>query len=401
VQYIRPLDSQSDMTASAYYQRGYGWFRLFSGENELREYGLDGMLLGSILTYSRTSGPLTLNTGIHVNRFQRDHTRDNLDLDVRDYANYGVKGEANAFAKVSYATGRWNLYGDAQVRHAAFDYHGDVDVDSIDWTFFNPKIGARYTLSPQSSVYASVGRTTREPTRNDMFLGEDNPPVAFDLGAVRPERVLDFEAGWSWRSANVELAANLYAMEFRNEIAATGEQSEIGLTLRKNVDRSFRRGIELDAAWQVVPSVRLKTNANFSRNRIREWTQVVEGRSLQYRDVEPLLSPSMIVNQAVDYTPSARFSLGSVGRYVGRSYLDNTNSDFTDAPAYFVLDANASYAVTNWARVTLQVNNVLDSDEIRPSGYSWLYFTGEELSGTAYYYPHATRNAVVLLNFVF
>ena len=58
------------MTASAYYQRGYGWFRLFSGENELREYGLDGTLIGSILTYSRTSGPLTLNTGVHLNRFE-------------------------------------------------------------------------------------------------------------------------------------------------------------------------------------------------------------------------------------------------------------------------------------------------------------------------------------------
>ena len=401
LQYIRPLDARSDMTASVYYQRGYGWFRLFSGENELRQYGLDGMLLGSILTYSHTSGPLTLNTGVHVNRFKRDHTRDNLARDVRDYENYGVKGEANAFAKLTYTAGPWVLYGDAQVRHARFDYHGDVDIDGIDWTFFNPKIGARYTLSAQSSVYASVGRTTREPARNDMFLGEDNPPIAFDLGAVRPERVLDFEAGWSWRGPNVELAANLYAMEFRNEIAATGEQSEIGLTLRRNVDRSYRRGIELDASWQVLPSVRLKTNANFSRNRIEEWTQFVEGRALHYRDVEPLLTPSVIVNQGVDFTPNARFSLGGVGRYVGRSYLDNTNSDFTDAPAYFVLDANASYAVTDWARVSLQVNNVLDDDSIRPSGYSWLYFTGEELSGIAYYYPHATRNAVVLLDLTF
>lgn len=401
VQYIRPLGSSSDMTASAYYQRGYGWFRLFSGDNELREYGLDGMLLGAILTYSHTSGPLTLNTGVHVNRFRRDHTRDNLDLARRDYANYGVKGEANAFAKLSYDTGRWNLYGDAQMRHAAFDYHGDVDLDSVDWTFFNPKVGARYSLSAQTSFYASAGMTTREPARNDLFLGEDNPPVAFDLGAVRPERVLDFEAGWSWRGAGVELAANLYAMEFHNEIAATGEQSEIGLTLRKNVDRSYRRGVELDASWQVVPSVRLKTNANVSRNRIREWTQFVEGRALLYRNVEPLLTPSVLVSQAVDFTPNARFSTGAVGRYVGRSYLDNTNSDFTDAPAYFVLDANASYAVTDWARVTLQVNNVLDDDGIRPSGYSYLYFTGEELSGIPYYYPHATRNAVVLLDFTF
>ena len=411
VQYIRPLGGGADMTASVYYQRGYGWFRLFSSRNELRQYGLDGMLLGAIGTYSRTAGPLTLNTGVHVNRFKRDHTRDNLEHGRRDYANYGVKGEANAFAKLSYRTGPWLLYGDAQVRHATFDYHGDVEIPSIDWTFFNPKLGARYTLDPRSSVYVSLGTTTREPARNDMFLGEDNPPVPLDPRGVRPERVVDLEAGWDFRTPRFDLSANVYAMEFRNEIAATGEQSEIGLTLRKNVDRSFRRGIELDAAWQAARTLRLRTVANLSRNRIRDWTQFVDvydaegnwtgSRPVSYRDVEPLLTPSLVVSQSVDYTPNARFRSSVTGRWVGRAYLDNTNHPDLDTPAYFVADANLSYAVTDWARVTLQVNNVLNNDEIRPSGYSYLYYSEEELTGTAYYYPHATRNAVVLLDLGF
>ena len=86
---------------------------------------------------------------------------------------------------------------------------------------------------------------------------------------------------------------------------------------------------------------------------------------------------------------------------MGRAYLDNTNSAALDTPAYFVTDASFSYAVTSWARVSLQVNNVLDNHDIRPSGYSYPYFFGEELTGTAYYYPHATRNAVVLLDLGF
>jgi len=400
IQYIRPLGAGSDMTASAYYQRGYGWYRLFDfGTDVLREYGLDGRLLGTLLTYAHTSGALTLNTGLHANRFQRDHTRDDLSLDTRDYANDGVKQEVNAFAKVSYDLGRWNLYGDAQVRRTAFDYHGDVDIPSISWTFFNPKIGARYALSAQASVYASAGLSTREPTRNDLFLGEDNPTIVHDLNAVRPERVNDFEAGWSWRNARFDVEANVYAMEFRNEIAATGELSGIGLALRRNVDRSYRRGLELDATWRATPALRLRTSANLSRNRIREWTQFVEGQALVFRNVEPLLTPSLIVNQAVDYTPNARFTIGAVGRWIGRSYLDNTNG--LEAPAYFAADTNASYALTSWARVSLQVNNALDNDHIRPSGYSYLYFVDEKLTGDAYYYPQATRNAVVLLDVKF
>jgi iron complex outermembrane receptor protein len=408
LQYIRPLGSNADMTASVYYQRGYGWYRLYDfGTDVLAQYGLDGMLMGSILTYSRMHGNVTTNYGVHVNRFKRDHTRDSLEQ--RDYANYGTKGEANAFAKVQYAAGAWSLYGDAQVRRATFEYHGDIDLESIGWTFFNPKLGARYALGAHSSVYASAGYTTREPARNDLFFGEDNPTIPYDLPAVRPERVIDFEAGWNFRRANVDFAANVYAMEFRNEIALTGELSEIGLPLRRNVDCSHRRGIELEASWQAHPRLRLQTSANFSSNRIDEWTQVVDvyddagnwvdARAVHYEDVEPLLTPSVLLSQSITYTPGNRLLFGATGRHVGESYLDNTNG--LVAPSYTMLDLTASYAFTPRMRVTLQVNNALDAERVYPSGYSYLYSTGDVQSGTAYYYPQATRNAVILMDFDF
>lgn len=410
LQYIRAVDAQSDLTASAYYQRGYGWYRLYDyGTDVLREYGLDGVLVGSILTYSRTMGAVTLNTGVHANRFKRDHTRDDLTTDTRDYSNYGVKGESNAFAKVRYDVANWHLYGDAQVRHSTFEYHGSVDIPAISWTFFNPKVGARYALNSASSIYASAGITTREPARNDLFLGEDNPTIAHDLEAVRPERVTNYEAGWNWRAPRAELAVNVYAMEFRNEIAATGELSEIGLALRRNVARSFRRGIELDATWRPVSDIRLRTSANLSRNRIRDWTQFIDeydddfnwtgSRPVSYQNVEPLLTPSILVSQSIDYTPDGRVSAVATGRWAGRSYLDNTNG--LEAPASFVADAKVSWAATPWARISLQVNNLFDNDSLRPSGYSYLYFTGEDLASTAYYYPQATRHAVVLVDLDF
>lgn len=398
LQYIRPLGAGSDMTASVYYQRGYGWYRLGGAR-----YGLDGMLLGAMATWSRTAGAWRVNSGVHVNRFKRDHTLDD------DYANYGVKGEANVFSKLSRDLGRWLLYADMQLRHTDFEFHGDVAIPAKSWTFFNPKLGARVELSPRSGAYISGGTSTREPARNDFFHGEDNPTVAYDLGAVRPERVVDFELGWDYRTSRIEIAANVYAMEFRSEIAATGELSDIGLPLRRNVDRSSRRGIELDATWQATPMIRLRTNANLSRNRIGKWTQFYDvydadfafagSRPITYRDVEPLLTPPVIVNQAIEVTPSPRLSLGGVGRYVARSYLDNTND--LETPAFFVMEANVSYALTSWARASLQVNNLLDNDRVYASGYSYPFIAGDTVTGTPYYYPQAGRNAVLLLNLTF
>jgi iron complex outermembrane receptor protein len=413
LQYIRPAGSNADMTASVYYQRGYGWYTVFDyGDEQLREYGLDGMLMGSMLTYSRRSGGLTTQYGLHVNRFKRDHTRDVAGLDVREYANYGVKSEANAFAKVSYDVDRWHLYGDGQLRTTDFTYHGDVDLGSIRWTFFNPRLGARYTLTPATSLYASAGMSTREPARNDLFHGEDNPSIVYDLHAVKPERVLDYEAGVNYASAALTLAANVYAMEFRNEIAPTGELSEIGLALRRNVDRSYRRGVELEATWQATPSIHLRSNANISRNRISEWTQFydvyddagswLESKALVHRNVNPVLTPALLLNQAVEYTPNERFSIGATGRYVGKAYLDNTNNEDLTTPAFFLADANVSVAVTKWARLSLQVNNLFDRERVWPNGYSYLYLTraesgAETIGGTPYYYPQAGRNAMVIL----
>ena len=362
LQYMR-----SNMTASVFFQRGYGWYRL----DGLR-YGLDGVLIGTMLTYSTPHA----NYGVHVNEFRREHTRD-------DYYNYGRKGEANAFAKFTYDLRRWHLYSDNQLRTADFRYHGDVAIDPIRWTFFNPRVGARYDLSAGSSVYASAGISRREPTRTDLFQGEDNATIAHDLHAVRPERLLDLEGGWELRSRSGSISANVYAMEFRNEIAATGELSDIGLPLRRNVDRSYRRGIEINGSWQIASAFRVHGNANFSRNRIHRW--------LTFTNVNPLLTPAVILNPGIEYTPSPRFSASAFGRYVGKSYLDNTNNDALTTPPFFIVDATASFKIARSTRMILQVNNVLNRRRVFPSGYVF--------DDVAYFYPLATRNAAVTLHF--
>jgi iron complex outermembrane receptor protein len=392
LQYLR-----SNMTASVFFQRGYGWYRLYDDESAksgLRQYGLDGLLMGGMLTLSSARGPFSANYGVHLNEFRREHTRD-LVGGPRDYYNYGTKSEANAFAKFFYDVARWHLYSDAQLRTTDFHYHGDVTIDPIRWMFFNPKLGARYDLSARSGLYASAGMSTREPTRNDLFQGEDNASFAHDLHAVRPERLVDIEAGFDYRGRRASIAANVYAMNFHHEIAATGELSAIGLPLRRNVDRSYRRGIELDAVWQATPALRLHTTTNLSRNRIHSWTQFYGSQPIVYLNVNPLLTPTLIVNQSVDYAPASRASVGATARYVSKSFLDNTNSEAFTTPSFFTLDGNLAVGVRRSAKLVLQINNILNNKRVFPSGYSYLFLTPTgAVDGVRYYYPQATRSAV-------
>ena len=151
------------------------------------------------------------------------------------------------------------------LRIAGHADEGDVELGSIDWNFFDPKLGVRRFISHKLSVYGSIGQAQREPTRMDLLLGEDNASVPHDLEAVNPEEVVDFEAGLNFNTSDLALQANLYAMEFTNEIALTGELSEIGLPLRTNVDDSYRRGVEIDLKWSATRSWRRWVSAKKPR----------------------------------------------------------------------------------------------------------------------------------------
>ena len=422
-QFTRALGSSSSLAVQGYYNGAGGYYRIWDGpaRTALLQYELDWHFVGGLVTFKHTSGRFNVTAGTHVNDFTSEHGQRVTDAASRSYTNHGHKNEANAFAKLGYDVGAWHLYGDAQLRYSRFRYEGDLDLGSVDWTFFNPKLGARFDLTPALGLYASAGKATREPARADMFAGQDNPTLPYDLAAVRPEQVWDFEAGLDYRTRRLSLQANLYAMEFRNEIALTGELSEIGLPLRRNVDRSHRRGLELDASWQALPSLRVHGNANLSESRIGTWTQFydvydeagsyLESVSQDHRDVRPLLTPPFVGNLGADWTPVKGLAISAVGRYVAKAHLDNTDDEATTTPGFFDLDAVLSLDLSRFIKVgqprlRVQMDNVLDNSRIYASGYSYLYFTraaggGQTLTGTPYYYPLATRSVFVGLDLKF
>ncbi len=424
LKYTRVLGDDGLLTASAYYNGAQGWFRIWddpAAQSNLLQFGIDQQFYGSTITLSKNSERFSASVGAHYNDFSGDHDLQiGDDASTRLYVNTGFKQTANVFGKIEYRlSDNWLLYGDLQLRYADFSYEGDIDLGSVSWTFLDPKVGARVHLAPSVSAYASVGRAQREPGRLDMLSGEDNATVRHDLEAVRVESVVDFEAGVNVNTRRWSVQANVYAMEFRDEIALTGELSDIGLPLRRNVDTSYRRGIELDLRWRPAPNWSAFHSLNISSNRIREWTQFIDvydadgafvgSEPTVYVDVEPLLTPGLIANLGIEWT-RGETSLMLVGRHVAESQLDNTNVASLRLPSYTNLDLRASFGLERWAalhrpRLVLFVNNLVNSDNQFGSGYSYQFVTrgtgGDALDGIPFYYPLATRNVVVSLQFDF
>jgi iron complex outermembrane recepter protein len=320
-------------------------------DGTLTNYRLEHVWWGATSAINVDRNGLRLNVGVNANRYSRDHhayarpdTRSAL------YFNTGHKGDVSGFAKAAMTRGDVTLFGDLQLRRARFRYEPDGAAafagasPAIDWTFLNPRVGATWRATTGVELYASVGRTTREPTRTDMFAGADDlTRAAFvDVGGferVRPERVTDTEAGVRWRSRTVKVEANLFAMEFRNEIARIGVLSPLGAELRSNTPRSYRRGLELETQWQVTPSLRVAGTATLSRNRIAEWIDSSATPVTRLLDVPPLLSPSVLHSHRVDWLAWRWLDLGIEGRYQGMSFLRNDGNRALTLPDFYQLDA--------------------------------------------------------------
>jgi iron complex outermembrane receptor protein len=397
VQYTTTLDN-SYLTTSVYYNYLKGGYDVWS-DPDMLNFSVQSNMVGMMVNYHLEQSALQFDAGVHANLYTRDHfLRLGPDMGADIYRNTGTKNEVAEFVKALYMFGKISFYADLQLRTVYFQYKPDnataLDFDPVTRTFLNPKIGATYAFGAHQA-YASLGRTSREPTRNDMFAGADNIDASNyeelrDFKRVKPESVIDLEVGVKLNFKRVRADINLYAMEFKNEIAAIGQLSMIGLPLRKNVPASYRRGIEIDLEMNPLRALTFTTNVNISRNRIKEYTSDFDNSS--YRNVEPLLTPPLIINQSAQYSVNRWVNLHFSTRYLSEAYLDNTNKNDFTVDDSFLLDGALIFTFLKKHTMNIQVNNLTNQK----------YFTSGYVSDSQpYYFAMAQRNYYVSVNLKF
>jgi iron complex outermembrane recepter protein len=366
-------------------------------QGTLWNFNLDFVWYGGTAVWSFDQGPARVSIGVNANTYERDHhAYDRSAPATALYFNTGHKDDASAFTKVSVERGALTLFGDLQGRRAHFGYTPDASAGigptSIDWDFVNPKVGATWRWRPALSTYASYGINSREPARSDMFAGFDNidtTNAAFvgPLSRVRPERAHDLEAGVRYRAGRWSLDANAFAMEFRNEILPVGQLSYIGTPLRTNVRASRRHGLETDLTARPVTTVEFGISATAMRARITEFVDDASGTT--YRDVEPLLTPTVVSSQRVTVTAMPALSLTAMGQYSGRSQLSNTGDPSLRLPATYVVNLIGEWKPTRGSvGATLHVNNATNH-----RGFA----SGHVSFGEARYYVLPPLNAFLLV----
>ena len=395
LQHTRALRPGMTLTTTGYRNSAGGWFDVEVGDPELWRFGLDHVWYGLLSTLAWDGDGFQVAAGAHASTYSRDHTLSTTaNRSMLAYDNTGFKQEQSGFVKGTITRGAFDWHGDLQVRRAAFRYQpaaGSTFAEpSIAWTFVNPKVGMTWRAQPTLEFFASLGQAGREPTRTDLFAGADDLDDAaaaelLPLDQVKPERLTDLELGGRWRRGNAQLSLNGFAMQFRDEIASIGALAITGSQLRRNVARSSRVGIESELVWQVRPTLLVTGNAMLMRARIEEYTDEEAGAT--YRDVPPVLSPAVIANGQLAWSPRSDLSLAFSLRHVGESQLANDGNAALVTPAFTLADLGGSYDFGS-TTLRVQVQNLFDG-----VAYASGYTDGVE----RYFFPVAARTVLATI----
>ena len=358
----------------------------------IRKKWLNNSFYGVVSNLYGNFENLNLNFGVAANQYFGRHFGNVTGVNYTQiseheyYRNNALKNEVSGFVKAIYKINQFEIFGDLQLR--TLDYktyvlqaNAEEGMDLKEkWTFFNPKFGVNYKIE-NGKVFFSYAHAHREPNRDDLMASPE----------TKPEKLHDFELGIEKTFGNVSFTANAYYMNYINQLVLSGEINMVGDFIKINSGKSYRLGLELGALAKVSEQLNLLGNVTFSQNKNRDFK--IEGSNLvdNIGNTTISFSPSIIANATIQYKPVKNLQLNLSNQYVGKQYLDNTETEALSLKDYFLSDFNAQYSFKiAQQNVSFQflLNNIFNKKYIN-NGFVY---------DGPFYYAQAGRNFMIGVN---
>ena len=388
----------------------------FSSTDMIRQLWLDNYYYGGVfsLLYEKKNTQMTFGGGF--NRYEGEHygfvkwAQYNIPADYRWYLNDAQKNDANIYVKAQQTLNKkLILFGDLQYRNVQYDINGFRDnptlKPSVNYSFFNPKLGATYLLSNtyrhKQKVYASIAVANKEPNRNDFQAAINSLP--------KSEQLYDVEIGYGLSKRKMNVSANIYYMSYKDQLVLTGQINDVGAYSRTNVANSYRAGIELQGAVIASHWLKLNANATFSKNQIKNFTEYYDNYDdpngnqvmINHGNTDIAFSPNFIAAGGATFTPfrmmryGQQFEIDLLGKHVGQQYLDNTSNNKRSISDYTLCDVRIRYSIRvkpfRELGINLMLNNIFDRKYVS-NGYTYSFKYGGQTTTANYYYPQAGFN---------
>ena len=411
--------------AALHYTIGKGYFEQYKEDEDLTDYNLpdfngnsisdlvrkrwlDNDFFGATFSLNYKNAKTDFLIGGAANRYLGLHygevvwTQHYIPNPNRYYDNYGNKEDVNFYTKASYnVTNKLNLFTDLQYRMVFYNATSIKFSDVNDtFRFFNPKAGLNYQLNGKNAFYVYFGIANKEPRRDD-----------YENGAIKPERLFDYELGWKYNSRKVKWSANAFYMRYNDQLVLTGALNDVGSPVFTNSGKSYRVGLEVESTIAITEKLFLNPNVTISQNQNQDFYFQRDGVLQNLGNTAIAYSPNLILANRLTFLPIKNFQVSILSKFVGAQYMGNIDSENSKLDAYFVNDLNINY---EWKlNKTIKsivfsglINNILDL-EYESNGYFYTYDddwsnpgTINTIEGTGYF-PQAGINFILGLNLKF
>ena len=428
------------LNTGLHYRRGHGYYENYkAGEDLKKDYNIPYPVVGNDTVFSSdVVNRKWLDNDFYGLVFALTHKKDRVDFtlgggwntydgdhfgnviwaqhlgDVAPnyewYRGNGLKKDFNIYGKFNYQLAKkLNVYADLQYRNINYKITGiNDDLRDIsqehDFNFFNPKLGIFFQPTDNQKLYVSFAVANREPNRDNFVDADPNgkQPVH--------ETLHDWEIGYDFQSSNFTAGANLYYMNYKDQLVLTGEINDVGGVIMLNVDKSYRAGLELQTGWKISRNLQWNANATFSKNKIKDFIEYVDDWDTGGQQVFELgttdlaFSPNFIGNSQILFTPAKNFSISLISNYVGKQYIDNTSNNNRVLDAYFLNNLKVDYNIKTgfFDEIVLHcmVNNLFN-EKYESNAWVYSYYLGGERYKQDGYFTQAGTNFLVGIDFKF
>ncbi len=219
------------------------------------------------------------------------------------------------------------------------------------------ELALRQELTQTLSLAVRAGRAFRFATVDEIY--EFSPTFAKEFQFLEPQTSIGYDIGLEYRTAKMFARATAFQLDVDDEIHLDAYNTGIGNT---NLPPSRRRGVELEARWQLLTSLALSGAYTYTDAKFREGTLPAFGANVNIAGNDVPLVPPHLLNAQVAWQVARAWSLAASAQYASRQYMDNDEpNNGTKIPAYVTADLRVDYS-NGPLRLTAAVNNLFDEE---------------------------------------
>lgn len=331
--------------------------------------------------FSEAPVPVTLTAGIAIDRVVEDrkgfknYTGTASDTSTPDAI--GIKGELrrdekNTITNIDpYVQATWKLAPtwtlDTGLRYSRvkFDTQDNFiqsgnpdDSGKVTHRKALPVVSLAHALTPDDTVYASVGRGFETPTFAELSYSPNNIN-GLNLN-LQPSVSTQYELGYRQRlrgSVKGQWSAAVFHSQTSDEIVSAGGTG--GRTTYRNAGKTRRQGVELQADMHLTPKWQVQAAYTYLDATFRQ----ASGDAAMGNQLPGLSRQNMFVATSYQLTPA--WKLGLSAQHASKVFVNDSNSEA--APAFTIASASVGYTkdIGDWRlHAFARVDNLFDRNYV-------------------------------------